>query len=747
MVAGGAAGGAAVAQSAAGVPGGGGEKARPASPPSVLVVTLDTTRADHLGAYGRKPSITPHLDRLAAEGVRFARAVSPSPLTLPAHATMWTSLPPRLHGVRDNAPFVLGDEHETLAEALGARGHRTAAVVAAAVLDRATGIGQGFARYDDNVRVGPREWFDWRERGASQVADAAIEILTTLEPPFFLWVHFYDPHLPYVPPDAFRERAGGDAYAGEIAFMDDRLGAVWARARERAGAGGLVVAALADHGESLGEHGEKDHGVFIYQATQHVPLIVAGPGVPRGVVVEETVGIVDLAPTLLALAAAPPLARGQGRDLAVLWGSEKAGAGGAAGETSREKARVTVRGPVREPVRYEMESLHPAFAYGWSPLIGIVEGPHKLVSGPQTELFDLDRDPRERENRRAADTARARVLATDLDARFETDETLERARTGGPPVDGAQGAGEVRGAEVDAAAAERLARLRSLGYASSAGGATRAEEPRPDPKVAILWLRDLDEARLALNTWTDRRAAGARAIALLAPILAKNPGNQPVRLTLGSAHLAKGDARAAVVVFKEAVERAPGDYLTWFHLGRGLAAFGPSKPAELDEAEAAYARAIALYPRYADAAYALADLRVARGDVPGARTALREAESRGVEDPALLTLRGEVEAALGAMPAADAAFARAIALDARHAPAWEGRGKLAFLRGDVRAAIDYYERALDAAPAANLARTLGSLHLELGDIPRARAAFTRALSLEPTGPAAADIRSLLSTLE
>ena len=176
----------------------------------MLVVTFDTTRADHVGAYGAKPSPTPALDRLAARGVRFERAIAPTPLTLPAHATLFTGRSPREHGARTNLPDVLRSEESTLAELLGQAGYATGAVIGAAVLDRQSGLAQGFARYDDRVRVGPRQWFDWRERGASQVAEASIGMLGELQPPFFLWVHFYDPHLPYVPPEPYATRFTGD---------------------------------------------------------------------------------------------------------------------------------------------------------------------------------------------------------------------------------------------------------------------------------------------------------------------------------------------------------------------------------------------------------------------------------------------------------------------------------------------------------------------------------------------------------
>jgi len=244
-----------------------------ASRPSLLLVTLDTTRADRIGCYGAKDAATPALDALARRGVRFAEALSPAPLTLPAHATILTGRTPREHGARDNEGYRLAEAQLTLAERLQAAGYATAAFIGAAVLDRVTGIGQGFATFDDQVRVGPERWFAWQERAAQQVVDAVDGQLAGLKPPFFLWVHFYDPHLPYVPPEPYAARFAKSPYDGEIAYADAQLARLLALLSARGLDRSLVVAVAGDHGESLGEHGEPAHDVFVYQATQRVPLV------------------------------------------------------------------------------------------------------------------------------------------------------------------------------------------------------------------------------------------------------------------------------------------------------------------------------------------------------------------------------------------------------------------------------------------------------------------------------------------
>ncbi len=354
------------------------EKAKPSgrpARPNLLLITLDTTRADHLGCYGRADAATPNLDALARSGARFEQALSPAPLTLVSHATMLTGLAPRRHGVRDNVVFRLDASHPTLASILGERGYATAAVVAAAVLDRSTGLARGFDSYDDRVRIGERSEFNFEERAASQVTDAARTLLQDLKPPFFLWVHYYDPHAPYVPPEPYAGRFAGRPYDGEIAFMDEGIGGLVAALRAKGLERTTVVAVAGDHGESLGEHGEDRHDLFVYQATQRVPLLIAGPGVPARRRVGANVGLVDLLPTLLDLLGLPAPARIDGRSLVPMLAS-----GGKA---------MSIEDPKRG---YEMESFFPAYSYDWAPPLALVSGRFKYVALPRPELYDLVAD-------------------------------------------------------------------------------------------------------------------------------------------------------------------------------------------------------------------------------------------------------------------------------------------------------------------------------------------------------------------
>src|SRR6185436_143489 len=242
--------------------------------PSVLLISIDTTRADRLGCYGRRGAPTPNLDRWAAEGVVFENAVTCAPITLPAHASLMSGLLPHRHGVRDNGIYRVPDEPPVLAALLAQAGYDTAAVVGAAVLDRQYGLDRGFKRYDDSV--GPMG-LAIAERDAAAVTEAAAAAARSLRKPFFLFVHYYDPHAAYNPPTPFAESFRPDPYQGEIAYVDEQIGRL---RRELEGLGlleGTVVVVTSDHGESLGEHGEPTHGVFLYQATLRIPLIIVTP--------------------------------------------------------------------------------------------------------------------------------------------------------------------------------------------------------------------------------------------------------------------------------------------------------------------------------------------------------------------------------------------------------------------------------------------------------------------------------------
>ncbi len=460
------------------------QQAAPAAGWNLLLVTLDTLRADRLGCYGRDGAETPALDAIAAGGLRFEQAQSAVPLTLPSHATILSGLLPPRHGLRDNGQGTLPADVTTLATRLADAGYRTGAFVGAFVLDHRYGLARGFERYDDEIlrRGSALE----AERPGSEVVDRALAWLDErpavegagVRVPFFAWVHLYDPHAPYEPPEPFRSRHAGDPYGGEIASTDAqvaRLTAWLARRRETAR---TIVVVVADHGESLGEHGELTHGLLLYQPTLRVPLLLSAPGVLAPRVVREPVGLADLAPTLAALLGQPLAGARDGRDL-----SAALLAGG-------------------EPPAADLyaESHYPA-TFGWSPLVALRRGALKLIEAPSvkpvksTELYDLAADPGEARDLRAERRRDAAALTQAL-AALAKDE---------------------RRAAPAAADAESRARLAALGYAApSAAAATQAGTR--DPKSAVALFRAYEEAHAA-----EQQGRLAEAAALLRPLVAADP--------------------------------------------------------------------------------------------------------------------------------------------------------------------------------------------------------------------------------
>ena len=369
--------------------------AAPAIRPNVLLITLDTTRADRLGSYGYSGASTPNLDRLAAAGVRFNRALSSAPLTLPAHASVMTGRHPYTHGVRNNGHFTLAADVPTLAAAFEAAGYETAAFVSSFVLDRQFGLARGFTRYDDALDEAPAGGMtslELERRGDRTVAAASDWLASrssrTATQPFFLWVHLYDAHHPYVPPSPFREQFAGRPYDGEVAFDDALVGALLQRAGF--GSATTMVVVAGDHGESLGDHGESTHGLFVYEAALRVPLIMAGPGLAASVV-SEPVGLIDVAPTILDIAGLGALPNADGRSL---------------------RALMTNGGAGEEAPPVYAETYFPQFFMGWSPLRTIQTGRWKFIEAPEPELYDLLADPAEKvESHRAGTLHRHRPAA------------------------------------------------------------------------------------------------------------------------------------------------------------------------------------------------------------------------------------------------------------------------------------------------------------------------------------------------
>jgi arylsulfatase A-like enzyme len=349
-----------------------------AAPFNLLLITLDTTRADRLGCYGDGLARTPALDALARGGVLFENCYSPVPVTLPAHCSLFTGRWPIAHGVRNNSSYKLAEAELTLAEKLKSAGYDTGALIAAYVLNSKFGLAQGFGMYDDYLGYEEKAGNLDAQISADRVYGKFSQWLKRQDDkPFFLWAHFYDPHKPYAPPPDYLQASAGDGYRGEVSYVDHYIGLMVADLRERRLFENTLIVVAGDHGEAFGEHGEKGHGIFCYDESLKVPLIFAnGKLLKKPARVRERVSLVDVVPTVLEMLSVPAAENVQGKSLAEFM----AGAG--------EKT----------PRPLYLESMYGREMNNWAPLTGLINGPFKYISLPQAELYDLQQDPGEKTN-------------------------------------------------------------------------------------------------------------------------------------------------------------------------------------------------------------------------------------------------------------------------------------------------------------------------------------------------------------
>ncbi len=467
----------------------GGANQRPSAPAqaaqNLLLITIDTLRADRVGAYGYGSAQTPAMDRLAREGVRFTRAFTTAPITLPAHASLLTGRYPPGHGARHNG-IAMNTAIPTLATALQTAGFGTAAFVSAFPLDRRFGLTRGFDAYDDELPRGP-DRKPLNERRGDETAQRAISWLgANASRRTFLWVHLFEPHAPYG--DPADSRPVSSRYDDEIAAADRAVAHLLGALGDHAAS--TVVVLAADHGEAFGEHGEIGHSIFVYDTTLRIPLIMRGPGLPPGVSIDVPVSLVDVAPTILPLLGVPPF--------------------DVDGVSLQPAISST---PMGERTLYA-ESFAPLLDFGWSPLRSVREGPWKYIAAPKAELYELEKDPNETVNLESRDLQRASRLL----ARVQSYSSLE------PPDPGSD--------------SEATNRLRSLGYLGGATG-QGPSSTRPDPKDRIQVASRLAEV-------TSGEVRGEALIATLEAILKDDPANPQAHLRLGYAEIERNRCDRAV---------------------------------------------------------------------------------------------------------------------------------------------------------------------------------------------------------
>jgi arylsulfatase A-like enzyme/Flp pilus assembly protein TadD len=619
----------------------GGDRPRvPAGAPIVLI-SVDTLRADHLPAYGYGGVATPSLDRLRADSVLFRNAWSPAPLTLPSHVTMLTGLLPPRHGVRANAGFTYrGAAAATLPGLLKAQGYATAAAVSSYVMRADTGLARLFDFYEDGIDPSAGGAFgEYQRRGDVTVALAREWIDAHRGVPFFFFLHLYEPHVPYDPPEPFRSRYA--PYDGEIASADAIVGGLLDHLRAQALYDRALVIFTSDHGEGLGQHGEDQHSILLYAEALRVPLLVKLPTQQRaGETVEAPAQLADILPTVASLLglAAPAEVAGQSLlDLA------------AAGER-----------------RIYSETLYPRLALGWSELRSLADARWHFIQGPRLELYDLARDPGETQDLAAAQPEVVAGLRAEM-------ERLHALRVPEPEA-------------VPREVAERLA---ALGYVAGRGGPAAPGAPPLDPRDGLPVLRAFQAAsRLVAE---GRLADGEAALRRL---LAESPGLFEARLALGHVLMETGRVKEAADAFATAAAGPGSSGDVWIALGEARLREG-----RLDEADAAAARATPDSPTRAHELRARVALR--RGDLAAAEREAQAARERARPLPSSLVLAAEIRARSGDLPGALARLDEAVRL--AQAMRLDGVPGLEFQRADALARLGRAAEA-EAAYRREIAR-------------------------------------------
>ncbi len=544
---------------------------------NVILISIDTCRADHVQPYSDSHAQTPTIKKLADEGVWFADAVTPVPLTLPAHCSLMTGLPPILHGVRSNFNYVLNDHAVTLAELFQESGYATAGMVGSIVISRREGMSQGFDEYDDRFTLEEFQSVQPSvERRAEKVIASATAWLQQHQAapspaPFFLFLHFYDPHMIYQPPAPFDVLYAANPYDGEIAYVDQCIGTLVRYLQSANLYDDLLIVVVGDHGEGLGDHGEKNHGLFLYEEALRIPWILKLPKNAQrklGVSLQQSVCIEDVMPTLIDLCGLGPV------------------------PTTGMSLEPWIMNDVPvQPRNIVIETQYP-MVYNWSPLYALRNSTWKYVHAPLPELFNLVEDPKEKNNLYHATDTPLSSMQSELES-----ELIHMADTA--TLDGN---GQV--------SSERMEVLASLGYA--AGGSTTGiiapDKPLPDPKQ-----------KLDVYNWVDSglsflaRGFNQNAIDLFRRAQGKDPENPTPYLNLGLAYARNQEWEKAIENTLKAIELSPQNLLAHLQLTRIYVLNN-----QLEEGKKRLTAILKEFPKSAEAHYQLGELFSRQQDYPAA---------------------------------------------------------------------------------------------------------------------------------
>lgn len=627
---------------------------------NIIIITIDTLRADHLECYGYKGVKTPHINGLAAQGILFEQVISPVPLTLPAHCSIFTGTYPLYHGVRDNGSFYLNPDQLTLAEILKEKGYKTAAFIGAFVLDSRWGLDQGFDYYYDNFDLTKYKKISLdavQRRGDEVLREACRWLETTGREKFMVWIHLYDPHTPYDPPEPYRSLYQGRPYGlydGEIAYVDQLIGSFLNFLRKQNLLEKTLIVLTSDHGESLGEHKESAHGFFIYEAVIRVPLIIRLPGENsfRGKIIKTQVSSLDIMPTILDLIAVANPGSIQGKSLwPLLLGREK-----------------------NDRPIYS-ETFYPRYHYGWSELQGVRQNNFKFIAAPRPELYDLSHDPGEKNNLFDQKKSLSRKMQKELNQLIKhfSSQKAEAAR--------------IQNIDQDS-----LLKLQTLGYIGSFHHLTR-ERPGPkraDPKDRIVLYNEIKLTQFLISE--EKFEAAERKIRT---ILDQDPSVLEARYLLGYLLAKQKRYEEAIKEFQRALEVDPEYYEAIFGL-----AMAYKESNQLEAAIHGFKRLLDLDPKDTKPYIHLADIYQDMGKNELALEMIKAAVEIDPESRFLRNRLGAIYLALGKLDEAEREIRQALSQE-RSQPLLNAHFNLALLheaRGEMELAIEAYRKEQQTCP-------------------------------------------------